>query len=222
MVVTLHADVLDKLTQHDPSPNWAEKWTAYANLGLLAAAIIAGIFTYFGIKQARRIQHAQTFLEISRRWNEEVFRQGRVRIRNMYDSTQEAVDVTAGLKRLKAYDEEQYWESLMTLDFFETMAMNIRYKSITFEMVLELMSKAICDYWTMLSDHVGEDRDKSDNPKLYIEFQTLAKRIGAAREIKSKNWFVRRCKLRRARKLRVLDSELEARAVPSIRYSAPA
>jgi hypothetical protein len=116
-----------------------------------------------------------------------------------------AVDVTEGLKKLKLDNEEQYWESLMTLDFFETMAMNIRYKSITFEMVLELMGKAICTYWDMLSNHISEDRAKDDNPKLYIEFQTLAIQIAAAREIKSTSGYVRHRQVRRAQKLRAPD-----------------
>jgi hypothetical protein len=212
--LTLPSDVISKLIQHDPSPNWAEKWTAYANLGLLAAAIAAGLFTYFGIKQARGIQHAQTFLEISRRWNEEIFRQGRIRIRNMYDPNGKAVDVTEGLKKLKLDNEEQYWESLMTLDFFETMAMNIRYKSITFEMVLELMGKAICTYWDMLSNHISEERAKDDNPKLYIEFQTLAIQIAAAREIKSTSGYVRHRQVRRAQKLRAPDPATPAQETP--------
>jgi hypothetical protein len=125
-VVNLPLDVISKLAHHDPSPNWAERWTTIGTLALVVTAIVAGVFTYFGIRQARGIQHAQTLLEISRRWNEEKFRQGRIRIRNFYDVNKNPEDVTAELLALKASDEEQYWQSLMTLEFFEIVAMNIR------------------------------------------------------------------------------------------------
>jgi hypothetical protein len=205
--VNLPLDVISRLAEHDPSPNWAERWTTIGTLALVATAIVAGIFTYFGIRQARGIQHAQTFLEISRRWNEEKFRQGRIRIRNFYDVNKNPEDVTAELLALKANNEEQYWQSLMTLEFFEIVAMNIRYNAITFEMVYELMGSTVCLYWKMLSDHIEKKKiSEPESKNFYIEFKTLAARIAEIKHISEteENKYLKRWKIRRARRRRAL------------------
>jgi Domain of unknown function (DUF4760) len=205
--VNLPLDVISRLAEHDPSPNWAERWTTIGTLALVVTAIMAGVFTYFGIRQARGIQHAQTFLEISRRWNEEKFRQGRIRIRNFYDVNKSPEDVTAKLLALKADNEEQYWQALATLEFFEIVAMNIRYNAITFEMVYELMGSTVCLYWKMLSDHIKKRKESEpDSQNFYIEFETLAARIKEIKRIAEteENKYLKRWKIRRARRRRAL------------------
>lgn len=203
VMVNFPSDVINKLTQHDSSANWAEQWTAIGTLALVLTAIVAGVFTYFGIRQARGIQHAQTFLEISRRWNETTFREGRIRIRNFYDANKQPEEVTSALLKLKSADEKQYWESLMTLDFFEIMAMNIKYNSITFEMVYDVFGTTVCQYWAMLSDHVKKlQQNAPNNKKYYIEFENLANQITGINNITDKSKYLRRWKMRRVRRQR--------------------
>jgi Domain of unknown function (DUF4760) len=203
VVVNLPSDVIKKLTQHDPSPNWAEQWTAIGTLALVFTAIVAGVFTYFGIRQARGIQHAQTLLEISRRWNERTFREGRIRVRDFYDANKDPKEVTANLLKLKDDSERQYWESLMTLDFFEIMAMNIKYRSITFEMVYDVFGSVVSLYWTILSDHVNKLHESDPNSKrYYIEFENLANQMTEYNRIVEKNKFLRLWKMRRVRRRR--------------------
>jgi hypothetical protein len=206
-VADVPPDVINKLT----SPNWAEICTAVGTLLLVLTAVLAGIFTLLGIRQTRRIQHAQTFLEISRRWNEEKFRQGRVRIRGYYDASKKPEgdkpqDVTTELDKLKVKNEEEYWESLMTPDFFEIMAMNIRHNSITFEMVYDLMGSIICLYWKMLSHHIHVRRTELNNTKIFVEFENLAYQMGKAANITEKSKHKRRREMRRVQKQRVDSS----------------
>lgn len=87
---------------------------------------------------------------------------------------QKPEDVTAELLALKASDEEQYWQSLMTLEFFEIVAMNIRYNSITFEMVYELMGSTICLYWKMLPDHIEKKKESEPDSKNFISNSKLS------------------------------------------------
>jgi hypothetical protein len=189
-VVHLPPDVLNKLYPHDHGPNLAEWCTAIGTLLLVLTAILAGVFTYFGIRQARGIQHAQTLLEISRRWNETRFREGRIRIRNFYESKKDPEEVRIELLKLKDENETQYWESLMTLDFFEIMAMNIKYKSITFKMVYDVFGSVVCLYWAMLSGHVEKQHaDDPDSKKYYVEFENLANKINAFNEMIEKKGY---------------------------------
>jgi hypothetical protein len=51
VMVNLPSDVIDKLTQHDPSPNWAETWTA----------IGTHIFTYFAL-----LAHEESQAQVAR------------------------------------------------------------------------------------------------------------------------------------------------------------
>jgi hypothetical protein len=131
----------------------------------------------------------------------------RIRIRNFYDVNKNPEDVTAELLALKASNEEQYWQSLMTLEFFEIVAMNIRYNAITFEMVYELMGSTVCLYWKMLSDHIEKKKvSEPESKNFYIVFKTLAARIAEIKYIAEteENKYLRRWKIRRARRRRAL------------------
>jgi Domain of unknown function (DUF4760) len=183
ILANLASDLTTEVAHHDSSPNWADQLTAFSSLALVVTAVIAGIVTLVGLRQARGVQHAQTFSDISQRWNETEFREGRIRIRNLYDAKKEPKDVTSGLVKLKRTNERQYWESLMTLDFFEIVAMNIKYNSVTFDMVYDLMGSAICRYWTMLSDHIEVESETAfDKEKFYCEFKGLAEKINKRNE----------------------------------------
>jgi Domain of unknown function (DUF4760) len=160
----------------DSLPNWAEQWTCFGTWGLVITALVAGWIALRQIKQTRAIEHAQTFLDISRRWNDSLFREARIRIRKFY-ANKDPKEVTEKLLDLRRTREKEYWECIMTLDFFETMAMNIKHNSITLDMVDDVLGSVVCQYWAMLFDYVEHQREGEANDKYYVEFEKLANQI---------------------------------------------
>jgi hypothetical protein len=184
------------------SPGWGEKWSGAGTVVLALTAVAAGGVTLRPLGRARRqnelaraSEHGQTFWEISRRWNDSVFREGRIRIRNYDTAGREKGDgrgpeeVTKRLLALKEVNEKEYWESLMTLDFFETLAMSINYDSISLKMADDVLGFAVWEYWAMLYHFVEQQRRNGEVinkkyyvEKYYVEFEKLANKIADTHE----------------------------------------
>jgi hypothetical protein len=176
VVVTLAPDVVDKL--HDAPPNAADWLTGWGTVGLAAVAFTALLFTGYQIVQARGIERGQTFLEVSQRWNDSSFRAARIKIRDFYGADKKPIEVTNKLLALKDIDEAQYWECVEGIQFFESLALLIKYRLIARAVVDHLWGFIVWEYWAMLYDFVEHQRGTIPKDEEYcIEFEDLAKTI---------------------------------------------
>jgi hypothetical protein len=168
--------------------------TAIATVGLVVVAIFAGVAAYRQIKEvrvqvmesrrqtelSRQIELSQTFLELTRRWNDTLFREARMTIREYYGEEKNAVHVRDKLLAMRSVSasKRQYWECVDAIHFFETVAMLIKQDSITFEIVDDVWGFVVWDYWAMLYEFVGYMRDEPPPDGRYcIEFERLAERL---------------------------------------------
>jgi Domain of unknown function (DUF4760) len=178
------------LFPHDVTPHWADRWTGVGTVGLWLSAVMAALFTVQQIRQARRIEQSQTFLELMRRWNDPVFRRARIRIREYYDvrdnyydrfkkdtPEQKALAVKVQLLQLRRTNKESYWECLEALNFFETVAVLIKQDAITFKTINDLWGFILWDYWAILHLFVKHQRKQDPVDEKYcIEFQKLVEK----------------------------------------------
>jgi hypothetical protein len=153
----------------------------------VVVAIFAGVAAYRQIKEvrvqvmearrqtelSRQIELSQTFLELTRRWNDTLFRE-------YYGEQKNAIHVRDKLLAMRSVSasKRQYWECVEAINFFETVAMLIKQDSITFEIVDDVWGFVVWDYWAMLYKFVGYMRDEPPPDGRYcIEFERLAERL---------------------------------------------
>jgi hypothetical protein len=201
------ADAPQKWTDWLKGPSLADWLTAAGTLLLVAAATFAGATAYRQIKQtreqieiasvqiqkaseqlevarrqtelSREVEQSQTFLELTRRWNDPAFRKARIRIRNYYGRAQRPDRVAQRLRILRHFNETQYWECVEALNFFETVGfLTSEEKAITFTVVNDVWGFVIWEYWAMLYKFVARQRDRPPPDPRYCEhFQWLADKI---------------------------------------------
>lgn len=87
------------------------------------------------------------------------------------------------MRELRVALEDDYWELLIPLEFFENAGMLVKYRAISIQMVDNSLGLLVCEYWKMLRPFIYARRrgipdwpDERD-PGYYEEFERLAKRI---------------------------------------------
>jgi hypothetical protein len=87
------------------------------------------------------------------------------------------------MRELRVALEDDYWELLIPLEFFENAGMLVKYRVISIQMVDNSLGLLVCEYWKMLRPFIYARRrgipdwpDERD-PGYYEEFERLAKRI---------------------------------------------
>lgn len=186
------------LPHRDSEPH-AEWVSTYATIGLCVIAIAAAIFAWYQVMQLRRqndqarhVERSQTFLEISRQWNDPVGRKARIDIRNMYYAAGHATHLKDELLRMAASDQPkevaEYWQCMETVNFFQYVAVLVDDGSIAFETICKVWGFVIWDYWTMLHEFVEHQRGVPPNDREYCEaFGKLADKIAAKKDF-SRPW----------------------------------
>jgi hypothetical protein len=176
---------------HRDSESHAEWVTTYATIGLCVIAIAAAVFTWYQVMQLRRqndqarhVERSQTFLEISRQWNDPEGRKARIEIRNMYRAAGHATHLKIELLRMAESDQPKevgdYWQCMETVNFFQYVAVLVDDQSIAFETICKVWGFVIWDYWNMLHEFVEHLRDVPPKDGEYCEaFRKLADDIAA-------------------------------------------
>lgn len=87
------------------------------------------------------------------------------------------------MRELRVALEDEYWELLIPLEFFENAGMLVKYRAISIQMVDNSLGLLVCEYWKMLRPFIYARRrgipdwpDERD-PGYYEESERLAKRI---------------------------------------------
>jgi hypothetical protein len=154
--------------------------TGWGTLSLAIIALLAAGGTLLGILQARRSRHAETFANVSQRWNEALFREARRKIRDYHGAGGSVGLMKIMLELSEKYDSE-FWELLIALDYFEDLAMLVKYRAITFKMVDNYLGTTVCKYWSMFRPFVIQQRFYEGHPDYtpgYIEeFEKLAYKV---------------------------------------------
>lgn len=188
------ASQIGQLSPHDSSPNWVDQVTGIGTALLAIVAILALRFTYTQItqyrkdskeqranelslrEQARDARNAETFINISQRWHDEVFHEARRNIKKHL-----AVDGPEGLSTklfaLQSADDPQFLQMVVLLDFFEELAILVRYHAISFEMADNAFGSTACRYWEIFQPFVVSLRREPINSGSYEEFENFAKKI---------------------------------------------
>lgn len=180
---------------HEYGPNVAEMWTGLGTLLLVGTALLAGILTLrqIGLErhdrsetrkheakvevEARHTRYAETYTTVSQRWNETLFREVRLKIRSFYgDGGPENVKKMM-LALREAYDPD-YFELLTALDFFENLAILVKFRAISFNMADNALGVVTCQYWAMLKPFIDWQRaNEPQDEAYYTLFEDLVTRI---------------------------------------------
>jgi hypothetical protein len=163
---------------HRDSESHAEWVTAYATIGLCVIAIAAAVFAWYQVMQLRRqneqsrhVERSQTFLEISRQWNDPEGRKNRINIREIYYGAGHAVHLKDELLRMAKSDNPdevaRYWQCMETVNFFQYVAVLVDDGSIAFDTICRAWGFVIWDYWTMLHKFVEYERGVPPKDKEY-------------------------------------------------------
>ncbi|MEE6175628.1 DUF4760 domain-containing protein [Mycobacterium sp. 050134] len=146
---------------------------------------IAALFALTTIILTRRAGHAQATTEAANRWNEEAFRNARARFRGLI-ATGGPEKLRDEMMKLRAAGSKDYYDLLAILDYFEDLAILLRYRAITFPIVYDSLGGTVNYYWTNCEAFVKALRAEG-TATVYQCFEQLGNRI--AREAKShKAW----------------------------------
>ena len=165
---------------HRDSESHAEWVTTYATIGLCVIAIAAAIFALYQVMQLRRqndqarhVERSQTFLEISRQWNDPEGRKTRIDIRSIYYGAGHATRLKDELLRMAKSNHPdevgEYWKCMETVNFFQYVAVLVYDQSIAFETICKVWGFVIWDYWTMLHKFVEYQRDVPPKDEEYCK-----------------------------------------------------
>jgi hypothetical protein len=84
------------------------------------------------------------------------------------------------MMELRGADPESYYKLLTILDYFEDVAILLRYRAITFRMVNDSLGSTVCYYWDNSKLFVNEVL-RPQNPTHYQHFERLGSRIAKKR-----------------------------------------
>lgn len=160
------------LAANASDPNWAETWTAYANIAVAIAALLA----LWQIVHARRARHAEAMTESARRWDERSFRQARATVRRHNDAGGPE-GVKSGMLELRADGSDSFYELLSVLDYFEDIAILIKHRALTFRIVDDSLGTTVVEYWKYFEPFVKELRRRRNDQRSFENFEKLADRI---------------------------------------------
>jgi hypothetical protein len=165
-------------------PNWADIMTGVGTVALAGIALLAGVLTAAGYLFARRSQHAETYNEVSKRWNDSGFRGVRWRLVSYHNDGKPDEDTEFGpdklrdkLVGLRDFQDFEFFRLQTAMDFFEDLAMLVRYRAISIKMVDDSLGGIVCLYWRMLRTFVFRQRETLSDAEYCQEFEGLAKRI---------------------------------------------
>jgi hypothetical protein len=160
------------------TPNWAEQVTGVATLALVIVTALPLLFTAYQLRQGRRGQQDQTFLEMTRRWNDPVFRRARIRIREYYDTNHDPNGVREKLLALRGRSKESYWECVEAINFFETLATLVRGGAIKLQTVDRVWGFIVWDYYSILYQFIRYQQQQPPPDETFgAEFKWLADAI---------------------------------------------
>jgi hypothetical protein len=169
----------------DPKgPSWADIVTAFST-GILA---VAAILALGAIAEARRARNALQMTELSRRWDEEVNRTVRKKIKdyaaNGPDGTTYQTPGPDGLKasvlKLREENAEDYRLLLTDPNFLEDLAILVQRRGIDFGIVNLSLGYIVAYRWSLWKPTIDAFRTEANEPLIYREFEELAKRIAKA------------------------------------------
>jgi hypothetical protein len=178
-------------TAGDEGPNWSEITlaisTAFLALATVGLAVAAGI-ALLGIKESIGARNALTTMEMSRRWDEKVFREVRRKIRNFADSKsqdpgsirQEPEVFRDKMMALHAGNDVIYRELLQEPDYLEDLALLIKYEGIDFRIVNDSLGYIVAYRWSLWELTAVWLRQLRGEPLVYKQFEKLAYRIAEA------------------------------------------
>lgn len=170
----------------EAAPNWAEVVTALttallaiATIGLAIAAFLA-LFTIRETRratnEARRARHAETMTEAARRWNDPLFRGLRAKVQKLIaDGGEEGLKDE--MMKLRETHDPQYYELLTVPDYFEDLAILMKYRAVTFEMLDDSLGITAANYWTLWWPFVRDLRVVLNDDRAYENFKDLGERI---------------------------------------------
>jgi hypothetical protein len=146
------------------NPNWADITLAVAALIALAQLFLM-----------RRAGYAESAMETAKRWNEKSFRDSRARIQ-AYLADGGEKNLKDEMIKLKGNNSPHYYELLAIPDYFEDLAMMIKYRAITFRIVYDTYGHTALKYWQEFAQLTKAIREKED-PQAYKNFEELGNRI---------------------------------------------
>jgi hypothetical protein len=168
----------------DPvGPNWAE----IAMVVLTGFLVLAGIGALSAVGEARRARNAQQMTELSRRWDEEKYRDVRQLVRRYAEVGLDPCDHVepSGPGRLKEVvmklqddNAADYRKVVTDPNFLEDIAIMIDYGGIDYEIVYQSLGWHFAYRWTLWKPTIEALRVADEVPGLYENFQKIAKTMG--------------------------------------------
>ncbi|SUA03096.1 Uncharacterised protein [Mycolicibacterium fortuitum] len=171
-----------------PEPNWSEITLTIATVVMAVATValaIGALLALLAIGEARRARHAEAMTEAGRRWNEPAFRTQRAKVKARIDKVGAEAFKDEMMKLRDSEDEEhaeKYYGLLAIPDYFEDLAILVKYHAITFRIVDDSLGTTVVRHWGNWWPFIRELRVVLGDPKTYEHFQRLAEDISRTGE----------------------------------------
>jgi hypothetical protein len=176
LVCNRHSRAVDGRLDVDVKiPNWADVTTAITTVLLALAALIA----LAQIVLMRRAGLAESATEAARRWSEPSFQRASAKIQ-AYLKKGGPENLKVEVMKLLDENSPEYYELLTIPDYFEDLAILIKYRAITFRIVDDAYGLTALAYWRDCQPLVVALREKDQ--RVYNNFQILGNRIASKRE----------------------------------------
>jgi hypothetical protein len=180
-LLTSDFDLLADAGPGGEGPNWAEitlaLWTVV--LAIATCALAVGAFLALGgLKESRRDRNVTAMTDMSRRWDDDHFRDVR---RKIQDYAGQEVSSRKALKdkvvQLRESNDPEYRELLTEPSFLEDLSILVKYEGIDFEIVKDSLGYIVWDRWCLWQPTIDELRGLRNEPSVFEYFQYLAERI---------------------------------------------
>jgi hypothetical protein len=156
-------------------PFWPHTASDWAPLVGLVFVVLAAIYGFVQLRQATQARHAALFADLSRRWSEPAMEE----CRHLADTHKD--DIRAFVEELFSRNDKDYYRILRSMDFFEDLAVMVKVKEISFEVVKESLGGSVVVEWSFWKPVVEYLRAyEKDDPLVYANFEALAKRTEKA------------------------------------------
>jgi hypothetical protein len=150
--------------------------TCVAAFGFIVAAV-GLIFTWAGVKENSKGRHAQLAVDFGRRWDSDGLATVRVKV---FYWTPEHV------RQYYEAKDESYDSEIAQVDtlpsFFEDLGVLVKLGILSLEWVDETLGSSVIGFWTKWHLVAADGRTDPANRKLYLNWETLARRLYERRD----------------------------------------
>ncbi|OMC32016.1 hypothetical protein A5739_11390 [Mycobacterium colombiense] len=162
-------------------PNWAEQMTAIGTVALAIATVALAYFAYRalgGLRESRQDRNLAAMMDMSRRWDDEHFREVRRKIQAYADhGPSSRITLRDKILELRVDNDPEYRELLTEPSFLEDLSILVDNEGIDFDIVMASLGYIVWDRWCLWQPTIEELRAVRNEESVFENFQKLAYRV---------------------------------------------